>query len=807
MKTNTMRKLILSAALFAASITTFAQVGIGTTNPDNSAALEVSATNKGMLVPRMNSTQRDAIASPANSLLIFNTSNNTFEVYKTSCACWVTITDGGNTEASSLVNTPPTATNLNYTGSFRVGGTATLVYTYADAQADAEGATNIFWEVADDVQGTNKAGIAGATSTSFTFTAAQSGLYVRAVVTPRAATGILNGEKTNGVWKQVATTAQPYVTTLAVTGTNAQGSVLTAGYTFNGGSGTEFVGTIDTKEKSIYTWETATDNSGVGVATIGVPDDQVTSTGDPSTIHYDVLTLKSAQVGKYVRVGVKAKDDNGLSANEFEYSAWVGPITYAAAAAPEATEVTYSPEPGVDAVLTGTYTYADANNDPEGATTYQWYTATDAAGTGQAAISGATSSTYTVVAGDVGKFIGFGVTPVASTGTPTAGAEVVYYNPTAAVGLATFTFTGANTTQTANYYGAKVMNAGNTLTVEINVTTGGTINFTSDTVDGYSFATSGTYATGTQNVVLTATGTKGAYAAAGDAFTITGTGATALTQAVTVNNVRLGSEFTAHFNGITGGVSTDNTLSTYASGETFNNNSSAISSIISTTTCGGATVTGASGTVYNTVDINGQCWITENLKEIPSNFSGYIATSWLATSPGDQGYWGYYNTTTTNGTAGWGATEPAAGEGLLYQWSAAMNGATTERAQGVCPTGFHLPSDAEWMYLEHGQGMALSEQTVTGWRANTADNQGTPGYKFRSAGTGSNNASGFSALLAGYRNANGTFNNRSSRGFWWSSSASGGSPAFSRGLRTGFRGVGRYASSRAYGFSVRCLKD
>jgi uncharacterized protein (TIGR02145 family) len=211
--------------------------------------------------------------------------------------------------------------------------------------------------------------------------------------------------------------------------------------------------------------------------------------------------------------------------------------------------------------------------------------------------------------------------------------------------------------------------------------------------------------------------------------------------------------------------------------------------------------------VYNLKDINGQCWITTNLKEVPSNFSSYEADSWKATSPGDLGYSGYYNTATTNGTAGWGISEPPTNEGLLYQWSAAMNGSTAERAQGVCPTGFHIPSDAEWMYLEHGQGMALAVQAGIGWRANGNDNQGTPGYKLRSVGTGQTNASGFSALLAGVRGTNGTFSNRTSDGYWWSSSASGASVAFFRALYPGHRGVSRNANNRAFGFSVRCLKD
>lgn len=271
----------------------------------------------------------------------------------------------------------------------------------------------------------------------------------------------------------------------------------------------------------------------------------------------------------------------------------------------------------------------------------------------------------------------------------------------------------------------------------------------------------------------------------------------------------LGAIYTAHFNGIKAEISANHLLATYATGETFDQNATCAAKEISAQGCAGLTqVTGASGTVYPLVNINGQCWMQTNLKEIPSNFAAYTPTSWLATSPGDQGHWGYSNTIDTTGASGWGISEPAANEGLLYQWSAAMDNSETERSRGLCPAGFHIPSDCEWMYLEHGQGMSISEQNrIDAWRAHTADNQGTPGYKLRSQGTGQTNASGFSGLFAGYRGANGTYINRSSDGYWWSSSATGAATASFRHLGTGLRGLYRNSSNKTTGFSVRCLKD
>jgi len=257
---------------------------------------------------------------------------------------------------------------------------------------------------------------------------------------------------------------------------------------------------------------------------------------------------------------------------------------------------------------------------------------------------------------------------------------------------------------------------------------------------------------------------------------------------------QLGSTYNGYYTGVT-------------TGDVFSDNGTCTGKLISAQGCDGLrTVTGVSTTVYNLIDINGQCWMTTNLNEVStspiSDTPNTGSNVWLNTSAGNVGYWGYYNTATTNGTAGWGTTVPAAGEGYLYQWSAAMNGSTTERAQGVCPSGFHIPSDCEWMYLEHGQGMLISQQTTTGWRSTTGE-----GNKLRSVGTGWTNSSGFTALLAGYRDANGTFLYRGTGGFWWSSSEASATSAQYRVLSANKAGVGTGSPSKASGFSVRCLKD
>lgn len=226
-------------------------------------------------------------------------------------------------------------------------------------------------------------------------------------------------------------------------------------------------------------------------------------------------------------------------------------------------------------------------------------------------------------------------------------------------------------------------------------------------------------------------------------------------------------------------------------------------------TCPTSVIVGSN--TYNTVNINGQCWMKTNLKEVPSAYpnSNTGVTAWLNTTKlADVGNWGFYNTVDVTGASNFALTEFAAGEGMLYQWKAAMNGSTTERAQGVCPTGWHIPSDCEFMYLEHGLGMSLASQVLTGPRGSGLTvPEGDVGNKLRTA---SGNASGFSGLLTGRRDnlftGGNSFVNRTSNLFIWTSSGNNIS-AFYRVLSTGGKQVQRSNVSTIGAYSVRCLKN
>ena len=113
-----MKKLLLCAAFIAASFTGIAQVGVGTTNPNASAALEVKSITKGFLPPRMTTADRDLIntGTPAEGLTIYNTDTKCLELYNGTN--WISVCDG------SVVTTMPIITTQVANGT---GGTYTFM--------------------------------------------------------------------------------------------------------------------------------------------------------------------------------------------------------------------------------------------------------------------------------------------------------------------------------------------------------------------------------------------------------------------------------------------------------------------------------------------------------------------------------------------------------------------------------------------------------------------------------------------------------------------------------------------------------
>jgi uncharacterized protein (TIGR02145 family) len=216
------------------------------------------------------------------------------------------------------------------------------------------------------------------------------------------------------------------------------------------------------------------------------------------------------------------------------------------------------------------------------------------------------------------------------------------------------------------------------------------------------------------------------------------------------------------------------------------------------------------GNIYTTKTFGSDTWMTENLKigahTTPNGNPLKVCTEaeWTANASF------CYATSAADGAEVDAGTQET-GKGYLYQWNAAMDGNTSVGARGICPSGWHIPSDQEWQTLEGdiSSGSNVPDTpTSTGWRFGTNGDGSTAGSTTvtEQVGTQMKLASKMNVLVAGYRSATGVQSYQGTYTAFWSSSQLG-SDAWSRLLGSSNAGVYRNTRIKARGFSVRCIKD
>ncbi len=218
---------------------------------------------------------------------------------------------------------------------------------------------------------------------------------------------------------------------------------------------------------------------------------------------------------------------------------------------------------------------------------------------------------------------------------------------------------------------------------------------------------------------------------------------------------------------------------------------------------GGSAVEDIDGNCYATVQIGEQLWMAENLKvthyndgsEIPTGATGDTTAAYVVyplDSPG--------NVSTCEGDC-------AEVYGNLYNWYA------VDDDRGVCPEGFHVPSEYEWIELEIFMGISESDANSIGWRGIDE------GGRLKSTGTieggdglwsmpneGATNESGFTALPGGY--SYDFFSYMSYYCIFWSTTVSNSNFVWTRMISYSSSQIGRDDDFiKQQGFSIRCLKD
>jgi uncharacterized protein (TIGR02145 family) len=205
------------------------------------------------------------------------------------------------------------------------------------------------------------------------------------------------------------------------------------------------------------------------------------------------------------------------------------------------------------------------------------------------------------------------------------------------------------------------------------------------------------------------------------------------------------------------------------------------------------TVSDIDGNVYNTVTIGTQLWMAENLKTTRYNDGTAIPNvtvdaTWAASK---KGAYSDYDNTPVNSTT----------YGKLYNWYVVDNNAATKVAsnggKNVCPTSWHVPSDAEWTTLINflgGEAVAGGKLKETGTIHWLAPN------------TEATNETGFTSLPGGYRKFNG-FYAIDTCCYFWSSTNNYTAGSWSRIMFYNGKDVYRGSFTKDVGFSVRCFRN
>ena len=224
-------------------------------------------------------------------------------------------------------------------------------------------------------------------------------------------------------------------------------------------------------------------------------------------------------------------------------------------------------------------------------------------------------------------------------------------------------------------------------------------------------------------------------------------------------------------------------------------------------TCGISTITDYDNNAYNTVQLGSQCWMAENLR---TTHYANGSTITLMTS------------TTTSSTTGYryypgGSSSNVPTYGYLYNWYATMKGAASSSAnpsgvQGICPTGWHIPSNAEWIQLTDyissqsqywcggtSNAIAKSLASTIGWTS--ASTSCYVGYS-----SSTNNSSGFNGTPSGYFYTSGG-TEMGNRVYYWSTTEYNSTSVNVKRLYYNTTTVGSYNYDKTYGLTVRCVKD
>lgn len=211
-----------------------------------------------------------------------------------------------------------------------------------------------------------------------------------------------------------------------------------------------------------------------------------------------------------------------------------------------------------------------------------------------------------------------------------------------------------------------------------------------------------------------------------------------------------------------------------------------------TFTCGDTLIDIRDGKKYTTVLIGSQCWMKQNL-----NYGKTVSSYSSTTTHSDM-----FNNSIPEKYAPNGDSSKLPLYGGLYEWDEVMNYSTAAGSQGLCPNGWHVPTDAEWQTMIASAGGTIVAATG-GYGGNKLKNIGE-GF----AGGAGTNTSGFSARAAGDRDSYGIFYGLTLRFIFWTSTQTNPAQAYQYTLWAEKDTIARDGLiQKMTGLSCRCVRS
>lgn len=307
----------------------------------------------------------------------------------------------------TTTDTAPIASSVSFSGTLQAGELLSSSYSYNDVDGDTESGTTFRWYASDNAGGSNKTTVS--TTENFILTGAQVGKFISVEVTPvnanASGSAVESAINSSAV---IAAEAAPTASGVSITDDNGGsvvvGDSLSGNYTYGDING-------DSEGTSTFRWL----KNGGAIA------------GATSSSY----TLVAADSGTNITFEVTPVAASGTTTGSAVTSSGLTVTN----TVPTASSVSISDDNGgsvvIGDILSGNYTFNDSDGDSEGLSTFRWLR-------NGAAIAGATSNSYTLVAVDSGNTITFEVTPVAAAGITTGSAVAstgVYINGQASISI------------------------------------------------------------------------------------------------------------------------------------------------------------------------------------------------------------------------------------------------------------------------------------------------------------------------------------------------------------------------------------